>query len=707
ANGAYSYTPPAALPEGGTLTEVFNYTITDADGDTSSTTLTITVDRLPLAVADVNSAVEGGAAVSGNVIATGPGIDDEGNTSATVTAASQVGNGNALTIGSAFATTAGGSLTLNANGAYSYTPPAALPEGGTLTEVFNYTITDADGDTSSTTLTITVDRLPLAVADTATTPAGGPAATGNVITNDDEGNVSATVTSSAQGASPLTLGTPFATAGGGSLTLQANGNFSYTPPGVIPAAGLVEIFAYTITDADGDTSASTLTITVTGAPNIAATKADALQIDADASTDATPGDTLRYTVVITNSGNQDAAAVLFTDLVADTTLAFVSGSVTTTLGAVTTGNTGGDTTVLVTLGTLVGGGGSATITFDVTIDTPLPLGVTVVANQGTVSGTNFPDRPTDDPGTGAGPDPTVTPVTASPIITSTKSDSLQVDADGSGNVSPGDTVRYTVVVSNTGNQEATSVQFADPVADANYAFLVGSVTKSQGSVTTGNTAGDTTVLVNLGSVGAGSNATVTFDVVIDTPLPAGVTQVANQGTVSGGNFTDKPTDDPSEPGVDDPTVTPVTAAPDLVVSKTDNDLAAAPGDTQTYTITITNVGNQAATGIVVTDTYLTTVLTNAQSTDGGNTATPGIVTWNIASLAGGGASVTRTFTVDVIAPALAGIENFTNNVEVHDDGTNGVDPTPNTASDTDTLVAAPDLQVSKTDNDLAAAPGDT
>ena len=125
-------------------------------------------------------------------------------------------------------------MTLNADGTYTYTPPATLPEGAVLTEVFNYTITDDDGDTASSTITITVDRLPGAVADTNSAVEGGSAVTGNAITNDDEGNVNASVTAADQGGSALTIGTAFTTAAGGSLTLNADGTYSYTPPATLP-----------------------------------------------------------------------------------------------------------------------------------------------------------------------------------------------------------------------------------------------------------------------------------------------------------------------------------------------------------------------------------------------------------------------------------------------------------------------------------------
>lgn len=83
------------------------------------------------------------------------------------------------------------------------------------------------------------------------------------------------------------------------------------------------------------------------------------------------------------------------------------GTVTATQGSVLTGNVAGDTTIGVDLGTLNAGGGSATVTYEVTLNDPFPEGVTTVINQGLVSGSNFPNVPTDDPSTAPMDDPTV------------------------------------------------------------------------------------------------------------------------------------------------------------------------------------------------------------------------------------------------------------------------------------------------------------
>src|SRR5204862_206068 len=100
-------------------------------------------------------------------------------------------------------------------------------------------------------------------------------------------------------------------------------------------------------------------------------------------------------------------------------------------------------------------GETATIIFRVTINNPVPAGVTQVSNQGTVSATNHPAVPTDDPTVGGSSDPTITPVTAAPLLAATKTASVVVDAAPIG-PSPGDTLQYIITIVNSGNGAATS-----------------------------------------------------------------------------------------------------------------------------------------------------------------------------------------------------------------------------------------------------------
>ena len=211
----------------------------------------------PSASSDADSAFFGGPAATGNVMTN----DALGNPTTTVTAADQVG-GTAASIGIAKTTLAGATLTINADGSYSYTPGAAG------TETFNYTITDNDGEMSSSTLEITTsggppDLMPSASPDTNTATFGGAAVTGNLMLNDGLGDTPTTVTSAEQlGGLSVPIGVGHLTTPLGAIvTISADGSYSYTPG----AVG-TEMFNYTITDDDGDPSSSTLEVTTNVAP---------------------------------------------------------------------------------------------------------------------------------------------------------------------------------------------------------------------------------------------------------------------------------------------------------------------------------------------------------------------------------------------------------------------------------------------------------
>ncbi|MCA1816957.1 MAG: Ig-like domain-containing protein [Acidobacteria bacterium] len=72
-------------------------------------------------------------------------------------------------------------------------------------------------------------------------------------------------------------------------------------------------------------------------------------------------------------------------------------------------------TVSASVGTLPAGK-SVRISFQVTVNDPLPHGTNQVSNQGSVSGSNFATVLTDDPAAGGTSDPTVTPVLTPPDV---------------------------------------------------------------------------------------------------------------------------------------------------------------------------------------------------------------------------------------------------------------------------------------------------
>ena len=147
ADGSYSFAlnngnaAVQALGVGETLTQSFNYTISDGNGGTSTSTLTITITGTndgPVANPDTNTVAEDTVApVTGNVLTNDTDVD--GDALVVTTTGAQVG--------------IYGTVTINADGSYSFAlnngnaAVQALGVGETLTQSFNYTISDGNGGT--------------------------------------------------------------------------------------------------------------------------------------------------------------------------------------------------------------------------------------------------------------------------------------------------------------------------------------------------------------------------------------------------------------------------------------------------------------------------------------------------------------------------------------------------------------------------------
>src|SRR5262249_50718363 len=142
-------------------------------------------------------------------------------------------NGLAANVGTQFTTAQGGTLTVNANGSFSYQNPSAL------TDSFSYTATDGTLTSNTAIVTITVSAAPnlppVAHTDTYPTPENqllGVAAPG-VLGNsgggqDTDPNGDTLAVATVSGVAAGTVGQPVATAHG-SVTIQSNGSFFYTP----------------------------------------------------------------------------------------------------------------------------------------------------------------------------------------------------------------------------------------------------------------------------------------------------------------------------------------------------------------------------------------------------------------------------------------------------------------------------------------------
>ncbi|NER64887.1 hypothetical protein G3436_14665 [Pseudomonas sp. MAFF212427] len=289
ANGQAEYKAhaDAVTPDG--AKDVFTYTIRDADGDESTTTLTINVTDSKLVACPDNDDIkvyERGLDLTqdswdlapGTVVGSAPQRASEtsvGNLQGTVS-----GGVGAITyslVGSA--TGAYGQIQINADGSYKYTLTSAPHIGNgndganiVSSETFTFKATDSLGNTATSTIVIKiVDDMPTAESDSATVIEGGTV-TGNVLGNDVLGadgpalngavvgvRAGADTSTSAIGAVGLGIAGTY-----GTLTLNANGEAVYKAnANAVNPAGAKDVFTYTIRDADGDESTTTLTINVT------------------------------------------------------------------------------------------------------------------------------------------------------------------------------------------------------------------------------------------------------------------------------------------------------------------------------------------------------------------------------------------------------------------------------------------------------------
>ncbi|WP_333657350.1 isopeptide-forming domain-containing fimbrial protein, partial [Anaerolinea sp.] len=411
------------------------------------------------------------------------------------------------------------------------------------------------------------------------------------------------------------------------------------------------------------------------------------------------GQVVTFTLTIAHSAasTTDAQDVVLTDVI-PAGLTYVPGSLSSSGYAPTVLDDSGAPDLLVRWDTLPLGQ-TGVISYQAQVTTP-GFGTTMTNNAGLVwtslSGSDSGERD----GSGGVNDY----VRASAVTLTSTGPDLQISkSDGDVSTTPGGTVTYTLSYSNTGNGVATGVVVSETVPD--HTTFVG---PAGWTCLPDNNAGSVCTY-NLGTLNPGVSGTLTVQVQVVNPLPAGVTQIQNVVYIADdGTHGNDPTPG-NNTGSDE---TPVEAAPDLTVSKTDGGVTATPGDVVAYTLSYANVGNQAATNVVLTETVPAHSVFNAGASTVGWTCVPdnnagSTCTLSLGTLAGG-ASGTAVFAVTVDNPLPAGVTQIANTVVISDDGANGADPTPgnNTGSDETPVDAAPDLTVSKTDGGVTATPGD-
>ncbi|HEY4430455.1 MAG TPA: hypothetical protein VGN87_05395, partial [Paenibacillus sp.] len=286
---------------------------------------------------------------------------------------------------------------------------------------------------------------------------------------------------------------------------------------------------------------------------------------------AVTGDILTFTSVLTNNSIAAVSNIILSDPLPENA-AFIPGTVI--VGGIT------QPLAVPSAGILIGSlgpGTTATVTFEVRITMPIP---SQINNQSSVSFTSGVFSGSSSSNI------TSTPVTQ-PQISLLKS---AVGGDGDALV-VGDTVIYTVVVSNTGNL-AANVTLTDNIP-------VGTVFNPNSVIVGGmpqpGAAPDTGIAV--GNVAPGASVPVSFSVnIVTLPSPQ---QISNQAAAS---FTFTPPDGrPLSGTAVSNTVTLQVSAPNIVVAKSSTSTSVAIGDTVTYNVNITNSGIEAVNSVILND----------------------------------------------------------------------------------------------------------
>jgi uncharacterized repeat protein (TIGR01451 family) len=362
---------------------------------------------------------------------------------------------------------------------------------------------------------------------------------------------------------------------------------SYTVSAADALAGqVVNTGSATATQISGSKSA-TLTTPVNGAPGLSVAKSVA-NADNDGSGSVSQGDVLTYTVSASNIGN-----VTLTNVQVDDPLIAPASASCASLAA----------------------GASCDLVGSYTVGAADALAGSI-DNTGTASASEIVSPVSAS---------LSTPVAGAPAMSVAKT-MANADNDGSGSVTLGDVLTYTVSASNTGNVNLANVAVGDPLITPN-AINCPSLAP-----------GASCDLVGSYTVGAGDVA-------------AGV--IDNTGTATASNL--------GAP-VSDSLSVPVAGTPALAVAKSvvnaDNDGSGdvTLGDVLTYTVRATNTGTTALTSVSVDDALITPSTTSCASLAiGAHCDLVGSYTVDAGNVAAGLVSNTGTATAKETGPVSASL----------------------------------------------------
>ncbi|MDX1584537.1 MAG: PA domain-containing protein, partial [Thermoanaerobaculia bacterium] len=242
---------------------------------------------------------------------------------------------------------------------------------------------------------------------------------------------------------------------------------------------------------------------------------------------------------------------------------------------------------------------------------------------------------------------------------------LAIDQDRDGAIDPGDTVRMISSIQNNSDSAGQEMVF-------DLALATG-LTLISDSVSGGAVIDDVgRVAVEIGTLNVGAEATVIFDLQIDSSLSSSVTTLSLQGAITGSNVDTAVTDDPSTTETDDPTVIEISQTPlrafksVLLIDDVDENAVLSEGDRLRYQVRLENHSVVAVSDVTFEDTLDSSVeivpgsvSVPSGSVVEGNDASDRMIVVNFDSIPAS-AEVEFTFDVVVLSGLAEGVKAIVN-----------------------------------------------
>ncbi len=361
-------------------------------------------------------------------------------------------------------------------------------------------------------------------------------------------------------------------------------------------------------------------------PLIGATKVDYLAVDPGEDGKAGPDDVIGYTIYIENSGDLDAIDVQVEDVI-DANLTLLPDSVYVTPVAVDDNyDSPADYTLIVDAAA-----GLLANDFDV---------------DGLVPGSNAELTIVIDSIMRVGGDVTGT---------------LEVATDGSFSYSADDETgteifAYNIVDADSLNAVVSGFITFQVDGNPPDSLLLAAASNIESTIEP-----TSSLVFDIPLIPPGKAVEIGFETRVNTDLPPGLTQVSNQGMISGSNFAELLTDDPDTPEFGDATITlvevPAIPEADLSLFKSVDTVSPAVGENVTFTVQVQNAGPDAATGVTVTD-KLPEGLTLVTSSPSIGDYDPSTGVWTIGQI-----NPDASVSLQLVAEVLVG-QSITNTAEV-------------------------------------------